>query len=304
MDQMSETAVNAIADLTRAGSLFTAVVVPPHLPGLPESVPVLIDPKSGTAKTLKPLIEEYRQKPAMKIGTATVTTLESFVELTDRHKTDDSVIFANTDWENPSLTAIIDYHDKTNGGAANNGRHRILYAFPRSEEWDAWVGIHNKPMDQTTFAEFIEDHIADLAAPDTMEAEDFLEKFSFKVAYPNELVALSRGLSVHTETRVKNNVTLQSGEGQITWEEEHKDSSGNTLKVPGMFIIAIPAFHMGDPLRIPVRLRYRVKAGSIVWTVMLYRPDVFITQEVLRSLEQAASLTGLPKFVGTPEMAA
>ncbi len=304
MDQLSETAVNAVADLARQASSQLLPVSTDGMVGLPSLVPILIDQKSGAAKSVKPLVEEWRLKPVLKRGTALVTTLESFVDLSNRHKTEHSVIFANTDWENPSLTTIVDYHDNVQGGPADNGKHRVQYEFPRSEEWKAWVGIHGKNLDQGDFAEFIEDHISDLSAPDSMEEEDFQEKFGFKVAYPNELVTLSRGLAVHTETRVKSNLVLQSGEGEITWDEEHRDAQGNKLKVPGMFIIQIPAFHMGDPMRIPVRLRYRVKAGAVVWTVMLYRPDVVITQEVLRNLEQAASLTELPKYVGTAEMSA
>ncbi len=305
MDQLSETAVKAIAELTRdAGTTVYAVNPPAEIPGLPGTVPVILDPKTGSAKSMKGLIEEWRVAPIRKAGTARVTTLESFVDLVNRHKTPESVIFAETDWQNPSLTAVIDYHENLSGGQADNGRHRVLYEFPRSQEWDAWSGIHGQPLDQATFAEFIEDHIADLSAPDTMEEEDFRTKFGFKVAYPNELVALSRGLAVHTETRVKSNLVLQSGEGEITWDEEHKDASGNKLTVPGMFILSIPAFHMGETMRIPVRLRYRVRAGALSWTVLLYRPDVFITQEVLRNLQTAAAETELPKFVGAPEMSA
>ncbi len=288
----------------KAGSGLVVLSLEEAIAGVPSSIPAFVNRRDGKIESVAGLFEPYRSAPKAKTGTANVTTIESFIELTERHKTEHSVIFAVTDWQKPSLTAVIDYHKNASGGPADNGKHRIHYAFPRSEEWKAWSDIHNKALDQSEFAEFIEDHIADLAAPDSMEAEDFQEKFGFKVAYPNELVALSRGLAVHTETRVKSNLVLQSGEGEITWDEEHKDAAGNKLKVPGMFILQIPAFHMGAPLRIPVRLRYRVKAGAVVWTVLLYRPDVFITQEVLRDLEQAASRTELPKFVGTPEMSA
>lgn len=305
MDQLSETAVKAIAELTRDANTSTYYLdTPPEIPGLPDKVPVLIDPKSGSVKSVKAIVEEWRIAPIRKTGVATVTTLESFVDLTNRHKTPESVIFAETDWQKPSLTAVIDYHENLSDGQADNGKHRVLYEFPRSQEWEAWAGVHGQSLDQATFAEFIEDHIADLSAPDTREEEDFRQMFGFKVAYPNELVALSRGLAVHTETRVKSNLVLQSGEGEITWDEEHKDAAGNKLTVPGLFILSIPAFHMGETMRIPVRLRYRVRAGALSWTVLLYRPDVFITQEVLRNLQTAADETELPRFVGTPEMSA
>lgn len=295
-------AIKALADAAGTDLAVAKLGTPIH--GLPDAIPVLINRDSGQAVGILNLFEAFRFAPARKFGTAKVSTLESFIDLVNRHKTSDTVIFASTDWQKPSLTAVIDYHENANGGKADNGKHRIHYEFPLSEEWKAWNAINGEKLQQVEFAEFIEDHIAELSAPDTMEEEDFRSKFGFKVAYPNELVALSRGLQVHTESRVKNNVVLQTGEGEITWDEEHRDAGGNKLNVPGMFILSVPPFFMGDAARIPVRLRYRVQAGAVVWICQLYRPDVHITQQVMRDLERAANETELPHFQGAPEMQA
>lgn len=303
MDQLSETAVHAIAALADQGMVDIKVIdTPTDVPGLPADVPLLVDPKSGKATSLKPIIDEWRLKPVRKAGTAKVLTLESLVDLVNRHKTEHSVIFADTDWKKPSLTAVIDYHDKQNGGPADNGKHRVHYEFPLSDSWNAWMGINGEALPQVEFAEFIEDHIADLAAPDTMEEEDWRHKFSFRVAFPNELVSLSRGLQVFSETKVKNVVNLQSGAAQINFEEEHKDANGNKLDVPGMFILSIPPFFRGEPARIPVRLRYRQSAGKLFWICQLYRPDIYVTEQVIRDMERAGSDTSLPTFQGAPEM--
>ncbi|MDX0506358.1 DUF2303 family protein [Sinorhizobium medicae] len=295
--------IAAIHDLSdRAGSQIATLSLSTAIPGVPSTIPVFVDRKSGTVSNVADLFERYREHPRRKSGTAKVATLESLISLIDRHKTEHSAIFAETNWEKPSITAVFDYHEGKNGGLADNGKHRAHYEFPLSEEWRAWVKINGKPLEQVEFAEFIEDHIAELSAPDSFEAEDFRGKFGFKFAYPNELVALSRGLQVHAETRVKNNVVLQSGEGEITWDEEHRDAQGNKLTVPGMFILSIAPFFMGDPTRIPVRLRYRVSGGKVLWICQLYRPDVHITQQVMRDLERVAHETELPHFQGTPEM--
>lgn len=304
MDQLSETAVNAVADLARDAGVTVQTITPPDIPGLPTSIPVIVDPKSGCAKSVKSLVEEWRETPDRKRGTAKVHTLESFIELTDRHKTEDSVIFADIDWQKPSLTAIIDYHEIGNGGEADNGKHRVHYPFPLSEEWRTWVKFNGEPMGQAEFAEFIEDRIAELAAPHEEEAKDWQEKLGGRVAFPNEIVTLSRGLKVNAETRIVNQVTLASGEAQITFEEEHKDQNGQKVNVPSLFIIKLPAFFRGEAVRVPVRLRYRVKSGALVWFYQLYRPDQYITEEVERSLLRAAAATELPAFQGTPEMSA
>ncbi len=304
MDQLSETAVNAVADLTRDAGVTVQTITPPSIPGLPSSIPVIIDPKSGCAKSVKSLVEEWRETPDRKRGTAKVHTLESFIDLVDRHKTEDSVIFADIDWQKPSLTAIIDYHEKRAGGEADNGKHRVHYPFPLSEEWKEWVRFNGQPMKQGEFAEFIEDRIAELATPHEEEVADWQDKLGGKVAYPNEIVMLSRGLKVNAETKVVNHVTLSSGEAQITFEEEHRDQNGQKLVVPSLFIIKLPPFFRGEAVRVPVRLRYRVQAGSLIWFYQLYRPDVYITEEVELSLQRAAAATELPAFQGTPEMSA
>ncbi len=299
MDQFSETAVKAIAELAdRAGYSIQSFSVPSGVKGVPTAIPVLVNGRTGEAKGLAALIEPWRTRPERKVGTANVNTLESFIELVERHKTEDSAIFANTDWQHPSLTAVVDYHSSTE---AAFGQHRIHYPFPQSEEWKVWTSKHGKPMNQVDFAEFIEDHIQDLTTPDTLEEESFERLFSCKVGYPNDLVMLSRGLQVNAEVRVKNAVKLQTGESQIVFEEDHKNADGQPISVPGVFVINIPIFHAGAATRIPVRLRYKLRDGVIAWTFMLHRPDVYITEEVRRDLERAATELDLPKFEGKPE---
>lgn len=298
---IDKTAVDEIAALAQKGMTeIVTLTAPEGMKGVPSAIPVVLDKAKGTALNIAPLFENYRTHPQFAIGQAEVTTLESFVDLVDRHKTPDSVIFGDADWKEPSLTAVIDYHQVDH--SPEFLRHKIQYDFPLSEEWKLWLGINGKPMDQTSFAEFIEDHIAECSSPGSDEEEEYRTLFNTKVAYPNELMVLSRGLSVLAEVRVKNAVTLQTGEGQITFDETHKDAAtGNAISVPGIFILAIAPFFLGDFARIPVRLRYRVRDGKIYWTMHMFRPDKHITEQIRRDMTRAASETGLPLFLGSPE---
>lgn len=293
-------AIRRMAD--DAGTTLATVTL--DSPGLPPQFSILIDRKSGMAKSIKPLIEEFRERPARKSGTAQTFTLESFVDLTNRHKTGDSVIFADTDWREPALTSVIDYHHNGSGAEPDNGKHRIHYAFPLTEEWSAWMRQDGQFMDQKDFAQWIEDHQPELATPLGPEISALEQTFKLSVAAPNQMVALSRGLQVHVESRVKNSTTLQTGEGELLFEEEHRDAAGNKLSVPGLFILAIPPFFMGEPVRMPVRLRYRVVGGAVKWMFKIYRPDVYITAQIEADLAKAAEQTGLPHFRGKPEMSA
>lgn len=272
--------------------------------GVPGTIPVALRRgASPGVEDLSHLFEKYRQHPARRKGQAVVQTLASFIDLTNRHKLAQSAVFADMNWQKPSFTTVVDYHQVEAAGAAGFGQHRVHYAFPLSEEWKAWVGMDGKPMDQGTFAEFLEDRVAELAAPTEAEVSLYERDFATRVATPAQVVELSRGLQVHVSTSVKATKVLQTGEGQIAWEETHADGEGKPLKVPGIFMLSIAPFFQGDKMRIPVRLRYRPAGQKVVWFYQIYRPDLAVTDHVRQALHDVIAGTELPAFEGTPEMA-
>jgi uncharacterized protein YfdQ (DUF2303 family) len=270
------------------------------LVGLPKKIPVaLLRGATPKLEGVKALFEPYRTAPERRNGTATVDNLQSFIELVNRHKDEHSVIFADTKLPNPKLTAVIDYHQTDH--AARFGKHRIEYAFPLSEEYKAWAGGNGKKFEQAEFAAFLEDRIADLASPLDVEKSEYEDKFKVKFGTPNEIVELSRGLRIFVNSQFKTAVTLQSGEAELSFQEEHRDAKGEKLFVPGLFMISVPAFDDGEPLRIPARLRYRPAGGSVSWFYQLYRPDFWLRQQIKNDLLTASQQTGLPAYEGAPE---
>lgn len=270
--------------------------------GLPKHVPLLFDHRpGGSVGAIAHLIDAYRQKPRDKRGSAKALTLQSFIDLVNRHKTPDSAVFAATDWKAPGFTAVIDYHEAKSAGAADNLKHRIGYDFPQSEEWQAWVAQNGQPMEQGDFAAFLEDRIADLTAPTTAEKIALERDFATTVATPAELIQLSRGLQVNVSSVVKNMVTLATGEASLQFEEQHVGADGKPLKVPGIFMLGIAPFFMGGKISLPVRLRYRKRGQGLVWFYQMYRPDQHVTERVRDDLGTVRQQTELPVFEGSPE---
>jgi uncharacterized protein YfdQ (DUF2303 family) len=269
--------------------------------GLPARVPVLMDPRPGAAPitSLKNLIESYRRRPERRVGTAKVTTLASFIDLVNRHKNSSSVIFAATAWPEPKLRAVIDYHQLD--GEPRHGAHCVDYAFPLTEEFKAWIGKNNKLMEQADFAAFLEEHAAELTSPFDGEKTEFEHLFKEKMATPNELVALSRDLEIFVGHKVKRAERLSSGERTVEFVEEHLGKNGEKVAIPGIFMIAVPAFVDGEPIRIPARLRYRAGGGTISWGYQLWRWEHWMRQQVKFDLDRAAEKTALPAFEGQPE---
>lgn len=267
--------------------------------GLPSGLSLAFDRKGQAFKSIRPLIEEYRLAPERRKGTATVETLASFIALVDRHKDDNSALFGKTVWPDPKLTAVLDY-DKE-GVPARNRSHRIVYAFPLTEEFKSWVASNAKPMEQEVFAAFLEEHSAELSAPTQGEISEYERLFNEKMATPSEVVALSRHLEVFVASRAKQGVRLQSGERVVEFSEEHQNAKGESIVVPGVFMVSVPAFVDGDAVRIPARLRYRVAGGKVVWFYQLYRWEFYLREQVGHDLKHASNETGLPAFEGAPE---
>lgn len=267
--------------------------------GLPEEVPALWDPKNGRMIDAKPIIEAFRLRPERRAGTAHARTLASFIDLLNRHKDEHSAIFADTSWQQPSMTAVVDYHRTDR--EPRHGQHRIVYDFPLSEAWQAWLKMNGEVMAQGDFALFLEERIAELASPMDAERAEYERLFQTKFATPAELIGLSRGLQVRVGQNVKQAKVLQSGEAEIVFEETHTDAAGNRLIVPGLFMLSLPIFFEGAPVRMPVRLRYRAGAGGIRWFYQLYRADDWVTDRIRQDLALAAQKTGLPAYEGRPE---
>lgn len=280
--------------------------------GLPASVPVLWNRKTQMPINLAPVFNQFRLHPIRRRGTAEAATLESLIDLVNRQKTEESAIFADIlDWRAPSLSAVINYNPRrqtpagvevVNDVDADWGDHRIKYVFPLSDEWRTWMETNAQAMSQADFAAFIEDNIPHLAAPTPDEARFLEDVLMVKVASPSVILTLSRGLQVNVNATVRDNKVLQSGEGEVTFTEEHRDAAGGKLVIPGAFMIAIPLFYMGEPTRIPVRLRYRVVSGTIRWFYQIYRPEVVIGERLREDATKVGEETGLPVYDGKPEV--
>lgn len=296
--------IDAIVGLTQAAHEIRIVSLPTKGLGLglPETVPLLIDQRAGgKASDLNELVERYRLRPEAREGCAEATTLQSFIDLVNRHKDDGSAVFAKTSWPEPALTAVIDYHNLD--GTPRWAEHRIRYAFPITDEFKVWIEKNGKAMEQADFAAFLEEHAAELSAAYGPEQAEYETLFKEKFATPADLIALSRSLEVFVGARVKRQERLASGERTVEFVEEHTNTKGEKVDIPGIFMVAVPAFVDGETIRIPARLRYRIQSGSIMWFYQLYRWQFWLRDQVKNDLDTVKQKTALPTFEGSPEAA-
>lgn len=274
-------------------------------------------PAGRKLESIKRFLDEYRTRPERMKGTANITTVASFIDHVNRFKDANSTIFADVESRTaPRLLAVLDYNeqpthadtgDELTAGAPRFGEHRAQYKFPVSDQWKAWTAKPIENIGQVEFAEFLETRIMDIMDPASLDSENkgtlaaFCRQLGIKLASPQALMELSRGLTVHADHKVVQYVNVGTGEAQISFGETHTDATGAPVKVSGGFAIAIPVFRDGPAYQIPVRLRYKVAGGQVKWTLQPQRIDEVFDDAVSESVNNVTTKTSLPTIYGTPE---
>jgi uncharacterized protein YfdQ (DUF2303 family) len=294
----------AIIDAVERLGVHTIVNV--DRPDGPEQVPVIVLPKGKEVKSLKPLLDEFLEAPERRKGTSELRTLESFIAHAKRFADEHSALFAKDDPKSPTLTSVLNYHERgaENSAGPRFGDHRGVYAFPVSTEWAAWNALEGQSIQQGDLAEFLETHLLDIL--DVSKVGDgtkaLAAELGLSLAGPQRILELSRNLNVNVEAKIVQVQNAASGEGTLSYAEEHKDGGGAPLKIPGGFIIAIPIFRAGPLYQIPVRLRYRARVGGqVTFFVSLHRADASFRDAFEESCTLAEAETGLPLYYGAPE---
>lgn len=261
-------------------------------------------------ESLKPILDAFRTRPERRKGTATLETLSAFVMHFNRFKDANSVIYATEGKNNgtrvPKLISVLDYNEQGPDGLPRFGGHRGVYNFPVSEQWEKWNEMDGETMNTREFAEFIEDRIMDVIDPPSTLDEKLAtiakQIGTAKFASASRLMELSRGMQVNITAQAKQIVNLNSGEGSISFVEEHSGEGGKKLDVPNLFLISIPVFNSGVPYRMPVRLRYRVaQGGAIIWSYSMFQPDLAFLHAFNEAAALCAKDTDAPVIFGTPE---
>lgn len=298
------TETEAVAKLTREGLATPQTMIVKDARGTDREIVLLPNGGGGfDVHSTKGLTDDYLAAPERREGTAVLTDLPSFVAHANRFKDDDSAIFASRNPEKPSILAVLDYHRAGADGSPRFGKHRARYDFPLSVEWQAWQAGNGKAMGQEDFARFLEDRLVDVLDPKSAleTAKAFAALLDCGFATPSRLLELSRGLSVSVGRRVVNQGNLSTGESTMTFAEEHTDSAGKPLKIPGAFLIGIPVFRNGTPYQIPVRLRYRVSGSVVSWIYEMSRIDAVFDHAIDEAIGVATKETSLTTFSGSPE---
>lgn len=222
-------------------------------------------------------LEEFLPRPQRIAQNVVLHDTDSFIAYVNEFaKQGVSHIFF--DGEQEQFTAVLDYHEKPD--TPNWCDHTATFRPRRSLEFAAWMNQNGKQMSQIEFGRFLESNAADVIEPAGAE-----------------LLETALALEAKTSVTFSSAVRLATGQTQLQYDEEIRGTAKRgTLEVPEQFVLGIP-IHIGGPAyKIPVRLRWRLHEGRVLFWFEIVRPHKYIdhaTHEIQERIAKETSITVL-----------
>lgn len=207
----------------------------------------------GATKTIDLTGDQYQAMPTGKVGTTTVWDVPAFLAYHGKHADASTEIYA--DVQQLAVTAVLDAHTAE---SPRWERHRLHLTLRQTAAWNAWIQRNTKYMEQEIFAEFLEDHLADLVSPPAAE-----------------MLEIAQSLQAASKVDFKSGVRLATGQRQLEYVETTVAKAGQkgTLKIPETFEIGLVPFEGSEPYRMTARFRYRINGGQLTLAYRLERPE-------------------------------
>lgn len=235
---------------------------------------------SGIVQKVDLTGSEYTGLPPRKSGTTIVSDVESFLSYFEKHGDDDSELFA--DVRQRTITAVLDAHEVE---VPRWGEHRLQLRLQHTLAWDAWKKIDGEYLTQEAFAEFVEDHVAEIAQPDKATMLELVESFSATT-------------SAHFSSGTK----LASGQRHLTYVEDVQAKAGarGDIVIPATLTLALSPFEGVEPFGVIARFRYRIKDKELRLGIKLDRPEMALAAAFADVRALIDSATPMAVLSGSP----
>lgn len=249
-------------------------------------VPYITAPDNYSIKSLEQLL----LKPVRKRAAVVVTDTPSFIFYVKKHGNKDAtVIYAEV---NPvesrfKLKAILDDHGTKPESTAWRD-HTCTLTPSQTVEWGRWNSQDKTRFNQSDFAAWLEDNLADIASVDGMPTgRDILE--------------MSLAFVATADKRLRSKINLQSGGVQFEFVDDEDKGTRTKMKVFERFTLGLPVFDGStSAYQVEARLKYREKEGRVVFWYELIRPDRVFKQAVIDEMTAIRDATKFNVISGQP----
>lgn len=212
-------------------------------------------------------LEQFMPAPLRIKRNLRVKTVESFVRYFNEFYEDASRIYA--DGDTVMIRGVLDDHTDRDGPQWCD--HSVTYSCPYSREWLAWTKNDRKKCSQVDFAEWLEDHTADIVEP-----------------IGTDLLNLCNQLQIHRKATYGSSQRLASGEHSFSYSEENQSG---TVEIPSMIKLGVPVFVDGAVYAVDARFKYRLEEGRLVLWYELVNPQKYVEDAFAAILDQIRSET-------------
>lgn len=240
-----------------------------------DGVPLVLRPCNFELES----IESSLPRPKRLRAQIDVRTVDSFVHYVARFLTPGTLLVGDDTAQR--VDALLDYHESAL--MPSHSEHRCRLQLEATPEWKAWAAGDKKRFNQADFAQFLEDNLVDIVAP---EGATVLE--------------VARSLEAAKAVNFRSSLRLDNGERQFLYEETVSGSAGKgTLKVPEVFTLGLQPFRGSDRYRVEARLRYRIEGeGKLVLWYDLLRPHKVLETAIADVFAALSTVLGLTVLQG------
>lgn len=227
-------------------------------------------------------MEYLMSKPARIKASPEFFDAKGFAEYVNEFKEDGTRIFSDT--ADMRFVTVFDCHHK---GSPAWGDHSASLVLKESHEWQKFKSLDSKAMDNTGFAEFLEDHLAYIIN-DGLSGSD--------------LLTMAQNLKVDLKGDLQVENTLHAGMRKLIIRDDHVMSGkvgDKELAFPEKLKLALRIFRGGETYPIEVFVRYRASKDGVKFWIKI--PDAAGIQEsaLEKVTESVAEATSLPVLNGS-----
>lgn len=248
----------------------------------------VVVPAGGTVERVDNDLDIYRERPRRKTGVVTVRDAASFTAYVAKHGIEDTELWA--DPVSYGLIGVINAHGDSDAagneeGWAGWGDHRVVLKLAKTRAWTAWEKLDGQLLDQVTFAEHLEQRLADIVEPAGADMLEIAQTFTAK-----------RNIQFDSSQR------LASGQTQLRYHEEIEAKAGTKggLAVPEAFKLGLVPFEGCEGYAVIARLRHRIHDGALRIGYVLDRPEDILRaafDDIVKAVDDGTTQT---VFMGTP----
>lgn len=225
-------------------------------------------------------LEKFMVYPMRTKAIVALDTLDGLIGYADKFKTNATAVFVCQ--LNGSVAVVIDY-DETE--KAHWRDHVAKFVPKHTVEWERWMRSNEQWKDQRSFAEFIEENVADITKPSGAE-----------------MLEIASTLEAKTAVEFKSGVRLDNGTNRLTFAADTVAKAGDkgTLEIPQQFELALEPFIGGDAYPLIARFRYKINEGKLTLRYQLVNPHKIIEAAVEEIIKKVNNGISIKPFIGNP----